>query len=123
VALVVRVSRNARGRMDHYNVSAVSARSFGQGWFKFVARWAATLSRPHRSRNRCCSISHSASGCASAACVSGWAGAAAMLLLAGAASATTYYTYDNLGRVTQVVESNGTTTQYTYDADGNATSS
>ena len=45
-----------------------------------------------------------------------------MLLLAGAASATTYYTYDNLGRVTQVVESNGTTTQYTYDADGNATS-
>ncbi|HEY7889254.1 MAG TPA: IPT/TIG domain-containing protein, partial [Steroidobacteraceae bacterium] len=38
------------------------------------------------------------------------------------ASATTYYTYDNLGRVIQVVESDGTTTQYTYDADGNITS-
>jgi YD repeat-containing protein len=38
------------------------------------------------------------------------------------ALATTYYTYDILGRVTQVVESDGTTTQYSYDANGNITS-
>lgn len=38
------------------------------------------------------------------------------------ASATTYYAYDNLGRVTQVIESDGTTTQYHYDANGNITS-
>jgi YD repeat-containing protein len=37
-------------------------------------------------------------------------------------SATTYYKYDILGRVIQVVESDGTTTTYTYDADGNITS-
>jgi YD repeat-containing protein len=36
--------------------------------------------------------------------------------------ATTYYTYDTLGRVTQVVESDGATTQYSYDANGNITS-
>src|SRR5579862_2404991 len=35
---------------------------------------------------------------------------------------TTYYTYDTLGRVTQVIESDGTTTQYSYDANGNITS-
>lgn len=38
------------------------------------------------------------------------------------ALATTYYTYDTLGRVKQVVESDGTTTQYSYDANGNVTS-
>jgi YD repeat-containing protein len=37
----------------------------------------------------------------------------------GRAVATTSYTYDALGRVTQVVESDGTTTQYSYDANGN----
>ena len=44
------------------------------------------------------------------------------LIFAALANATTYYTYDNLGRVTQATESNGTTTQYTYDVDGNMTS-
>lgn len=38
------------------------------------------------------------------------------------ASAATYYSYDQLGRVTQAVETDGTTTQYTYDANGNVTS-
>ena len=42
--------------------------------------------------------------------------------LSQGALATTYYTYDTLGRVTQVVESDGTTTQYGYDANGNVTS-
>lgn len=37
-------------------------------------------------------------------------------------AATTYYMYDTLGRVTQVVESDGTTTQYSHDANGNITS-
>ena len=44
------------------------------------------------------------------------------MLLFSTAYATTYYTYDILGRVTQVVESDGTTTQYSYDANGNVTS-
>ena len=44
------------------------------------------------------------------------------LALAQVVRATTYYTYDNLGRVTQVIESDGTTTQYSYDANGNVTS-
>ena len=44
-----------------------------------------------------------------------------VLALSQAALATTYYTYDTLGRVTQVVESDGTTTQYSYDANGNVT--
>src|SRR5438876_10343191 len=43
-------------------------------------------------------------------------------IFAALANATTYYTYDNLGRITQATESNGTTTQYIYDADGNMTS-
>ena len=45
-----------------------------------------------------------------------------VLALSQGALATTYYTYDILGRVTQVVESDGTTTQYSYDANGNVTS-
>ena len=45
-----------------------------------------------------------------------------VLALSQGALATTYYTYDILGRVTQVVESDGTTTQYSYDASGNVTS-
>ena len=52
-----------------------------------------------------------------------WVSLALLILtLAQGALATTYYTYDNLGRVTQVVESDGTTTQYSYDANGNITS-
>ena len=45
-----------------------------------------------------------------------------ILMLPQGVRATTYYTYDTLGRVTQVVESDGTTTQYNYDANGNITS-
>jgi trimeric autotransporter adhesin len=47
---------------------------------------------------------------------------AATLCRLDVAEATTTYTYDALGRVTQVVESDGTTTQYTYDANGNVLS-
>jgi len=52
----------------------------------------------------------------------------AMILLIGSfatsASATSdgaTYTYDALGRVTQVTFTNGTTTVYTYDSVGNRT--
>ena len=45
-----------------------------------------------------------------------------VLALSQGALATTSYTYDTLGRVAQVVESDGTTTQYGYDANGNITS-
>ena len=45
-----------------------------------------------------------------------------ILALSQGSLATTYYKYDTLGRVTQVIESDGTTTQYGYDANGNITS-
>ena len=83
--------------MDHNNVSAASARARGYKVFAPLARWIA-----HRHGS--------------------WLSTALALLLTSASYATTYYTYDNLGRVTQVTESNGTTTQYTYDANGNITS-
>ena len=52
-----------------------------------------------------------------------WVSLALLILtLPQGVRATTYYTYDTLGRVTQVVESDGTTTQYSYDANGNITS-
>ena len=108
--------------MDHYNASAVSVRSSGQGWFARVARWMATLIRPHSSRGRGWSSYRPSNRDSFIARIAGPACAAFTLLLAAAASATTYYTYDNLGRVTQVIESNGTTTQYSYDANGNVTS-
>jgi YD repeat-containing protein len=44
------------------------------------------------------------------------------MVMAVTAAATTYYNYDNLGRVTRVTESDGSATQYTYDANGNITS-
>jgi len=50
----------------------------------------------------------------------------ALLLLTlctdSAMAASTQYTYDNLGRVTQAAQTNGVTVQYQYDANGNATS-
>ena len=70
----------------------MSTRSRARGVFERVARWGLAL------------------------------GALLALLSGPPAQATTYYTYDNLGRITQVVESDGTTTQYTYDANGNITS-
>lgn len=46
-----------------------------------------------------------------------------MLLIAGAEAATTQYSYDNLGRLTQAAQTNGSTVQYQYDANGNPISS
>ena len=83
--------------MDQNNVSAASAHARADRIFVRLVRWIA-----HRH--------------------GGWLSIVLAVLLTSAAYATTYYTYDNLGRVTQVTESNGTTTQYTYDADGNITS-
>jgi YD repeat-containing protein len=42
--------------------------------------------------------------------------------MAGVASAATTYTYDALGRVTQVAYDNGLIVTYAYDAAGNRTS-
>ena len=49
------------------------------------------------------------------------AGLAAAFLMMGVANATTTYTYDGQGRITQVVYDNGTTVDYSYDAAGNRT--
>lgn len=54
------------------------------------------------------------------ALISALGGVLAALGLAGAAAADTY-TYDALGRLTQVVTANNVTITYTYDNAGNRT--
>ncbi len=44
-----------------------------------------------------------------------------LLLTIPGLAGTAQYTYDNLGRLVQVVYDNGTTIVYTYDAAGNRT--
>lgn len=46
----------------------------------------------------------------------------AFALLVGGSAAASSYTYDALGRLTQVTEADGSWIQYTYDANGNVTS-
>jgi YD repeat-containing protein len=100
--LVVCLSGSVQGRMDHYDVSALGARVNDSAPVEFAGRQKAARSPFRRS----------------------WIWLTVLLgaLLISTSYATTYYTYDVLGRVTQVVESDGTTTQYAYDANGNVTS-
>ena len=88
--------------MDYHNL-VVSGRSRARRLLARAARWKTVFASVRR-RPFC------------------WVSLTVALSLLSTAYATTYYTYDNLGRVTQETDSNGTTTQYTYDANGNITS-